>query len=66
MRAKKVNEMKAQIKRCVSLAKELGYEFGEYHPRISKAIYNSCMQRYGFHAHSSGLSKFLKSHPELY
>lgn len=34
-------------------AKELGYEFKEYYPKIKKAIDNTCMQRYGYHAHSN-------------
>lgn len=57
MRAKQISEIKLQIERCFNLAKELGYEFKEYYPKITKAIDNTCMQRYGYHAHSKELSK---------
>lgn len=57
MRTKKISEIKLQIKRCFNLAKELGYEFKEYYPKIKKAIDNTCMQRYDYHAHSKELSK---------
>lgn len=65
MRAKKMSEIELQINRCFLLARELGYGFNEYHSRIKKAIDNTCMQRYGYHAHSKELSRFLKLHPEL-
>lgn len=61
-----MSEIEAQIKRCSRLAKELGYEFIEYSVRIEKAIDNTCIQRYGYHAHSKELSDFFKLHPELY
>lgn len=63
MRTKTVTQMRTQIKRIQTLTKELGYEFNVYYFRIINAIDSTCMQRYGYHAHSKELSKYIKITP---
>lgn len=63
---KTVKQIKAQIRRCQSLASELGKDYDESAKRIITAINNVCMAQYGYRAHSHELSLYLAKHPELY
>ncbi len=63
---KTVTQIKAQIRRCQSLASELGKDFDESSKRIKTAINNVCMAQYGFPAHSRELGRYLAKHPELH
>lgn len=63
---KTVNQIKAQVRRCHTLADELNYDWEESSVMIYNALDSVCMKQYGYHAHSAELSRYLKKHPELY